>query len=183
VDQPDLVGGMQGFGDLFDDAHRAGRFQRPVGEHGLQVAALDQSHTHEQSTVDLPIVMDRDHVRGAQSCGRVGFAAEPLLKVLVVREVSGQDFDRDDPVGVGVMRPPDLTHAAAAQQLDEAVTPERRALHRLTIRSQPHRPRANRDFPLPVSILADSRHASELAAAKQASAQTDSANPANPVIF
>src|ERR1700676_4414280 len=72
-----------------------------------------------------------------QPCRGVGFAAESLLKVLVVREVSGQDFDRDDPVGVGVMGPPHLAHAAATQQLDQAITPERRALHRLTIRSQP----------------------------------------------
>jgi len=82
----DLVGGMQGFGDLVDDAHRAGRFQRPVGLHGLQVAALDQPHTHERSTVDLPIVMDRDHVRGVQSCRRVGFAAESPLKILILRQ-------------------------------------------------------------------------------------------------
>ena len=34
------------------------------------------------------------------------------------------------------MRAPHLAHAAAAQQLDKAITPERRALHRLTIRSQ-----------------------------------------------
>ena len=33
------------------------------------------------------------------------------------------------------MRAPHLAHAAAAQQLDKAITPERRALHRLTIRS------------------------------------------------
>ena len=33
------------------------------------------------------------------------------------------------------MRAPHLTHAAATQQLDKAITPERRALHRLTIRS------------------------------------------------
>ena len=36
----------------------------------------------------------------------------------------------------GVVRTPHLAHAAAAQQLDQAITPERRALHRLTIRSQ-----------------------------------------------
>jgi len=50
----------------------------------------------------------------------------------------------DDPVGVGVIRAPYLAHAATAQQLDKAITPERRALHRLTIRSQPLHRRANR---------------------------------------
>jgi hypothetical protein len=35
------------------------------------------------------------------------------------------------------------THAATAQQPDKAITPERRALHRLTIRSQPLHRRAS----------------------------------------
>ena len=34
VHQPDLVGGVQGFGHLLDDAHRPRRLQRPVGQHG-----------------------------------------------------------------------------------------------------------------------------------------------------
>ena len=34
VDEPNLVGGMQSFGDLADDTHRAGGFQRAAGEHG-----------------------------------------------------------------------------------------------------------------------------------------------------
>ena len=36
---------------------------------------------------------------------------------------------RHDPVGLGVMGPPHLTHAAAAQQLHQAVAPERRPIH------------------------------------------------------
>jgi hypothetical protein len=42
-----------------------------------------------------------------------------------------------------VAEQPHLAHAAAAQQVDKAITPERRALHRLTIRSQPLHRRAN----------------------------------------
>src|ERR1700722_5050824 len=81
--------------------------------------------------------MNGNHMRGVQPCRGVGFAAESSLKVVVVREVSVQDFDRDDPVGVGVTGAPHLAHAAAAQQLDQAITSERRLVHRLTIRSQP----------------------------------------------
>lgn len=57
----------------------------------------------------------------------------PGHKVLIVREVSGQDFDRDDPVGVGVMRPPHLAHAAATQQFDQPIATERRPVHGLTV--------------------------------------------------
>src|ERR1700756_3916389 len=69
-------------------------------------------------------------------CG-AGFASEPLLECPVLGEVWEQHLQCDHPVDFGVMRAPHLAHAAAAQQLDKATTPERRALHRLTIRSQP----------------------------------------------
>ena len=63
-----------------------------------------------------------------------------LAEFLSIADVTRRSCDLhqrgDDPVGVGVVRAPHLTHAAAAQQLDKAITPERRALHRLTIRSQ-----------------------------------------------
>ena len=60
-----------------------------------------------------------------------------------------QQFDRNSSVvGRRVIRAPHLAHAAAAEQLDKAITPERRALHRLTIRSQPHHGRANQLLPL-----------------------------------
>jgi hypothetical protein len=57
-----------------------------------------------------------------------------LAEFLSIADVTRRSCDLhqrgDDPVGVGVMRAPHLTHAAAAQQLDKAITPERRALHR-----------------------------------------------------
>ena len=108
----------------------------PSASTALQVAALDQPHVDVEAAVDFAVVMDRDDVRAVQSCRGVGFAAESPLKVLVLRQIRGQHLDGDDAVGVGVMGAPHLAHAAAAQQLDQAVTPERRALHRLTIRSQ-----------------------------------------------
>ena len=60
VQQADLVRGMQREGDLFDDAHRPRRLQRPVGQHGLQVAALDQPHIDVQAAVDFAVVVNRD---------------------------------------------------------------------------------------------------------------------------
>jgi hypothetical protein len=51
------------------------------------------------------------------------------------------------------MGTPDLAHAATAQQLDKAITPERRALHRLTIRSQPVHQQVIRPLPGLTSCL------------------------------
>jgi hypothetical protein len=56
----------------------------------------------------------------------VSFPAESPLKVLVLRQTRMQKLDGDDPVGHGVMCAPHLAHAAAAQQLHQAVATERR---------------------------------------------------------
>jgi hypothetical protein len=55
----------------------------------VQVAALDQPHIHIQAAVDFAVVMDRNDVRVAQSGGRVCFAAESPLKILVCRQIRG----------------------------------------------------------------------------------------------
>ena len=68
-------------------------------------------------------------VRVVQTSGGVGFSAESLLKFLVDRQIRGQQLDGDNPVGLGVMGSPYLTHAAAAQQLHQAVPPERGPVH------------------------------------------------------
>jgi hypothetical protein len=87
VQQTNLMGGVQGQGDPLDDAHRPRRLQRPVGQHGLQIATLDQPHIHVEAAVDFAIVVNRNHMRGVQSCRRVSFAAKSPLKLLVVREM------------------------------------------------------------------------------------------------
>ena len=69
-------------------------------------------------------------MRAVEPRGRVGFAAEPLHERVVLSQMRRQQFDRHNPVGHRVVRAPHLAHAAAAQQLDKAITPERRALHR-----------------------------------------------------
>ena len=56
-----------------------------------------------------------------------------LAEFLSIADVTRRSCDLhqrgDDPVGVGVMRAPHLTHAAAAQQLDKAITPKRDLIH------------------------------------------------------
>jgi hypothetical protein len=90
--------------------------------------------------------------------GHSKFAADVLedswricatLGTAVGSQLRRQQFDRHSSVvGRRVVRAPHLAHAAAAQQLDKAITPERRALHRLTIRSQPLHRQAKQLLPL-----------------------------------
>ena len=134
VHQPGLVGVVQRRRDLLDDRHRARRVERSGVEQGLQVDAVDQPHGHVQATVDLADVVDRHDVGIVQACRGAGLAAEPLLEIGVLGEVGEQHLQRHDAVDGGVVGAPHLAHAAAAQQLDQPVAAERRALlHRLTI--------------------------------------------------
>jgi len=59
VNQTNLMTGLQGLGDLVDDAHRPSGIQRALGQRAVQVAALNKPHTHRKSTVNLPVVIDR----------------------------------------------------------------------------------------------------------------------------
>jgi hypothetical protein len=66
VNQPDLVRSVQCRGDLFYQPDRTPGRERPLGQHRGQVMPLDQTHVHEQPSVDLPIVVDRQNVRVVQ---------------------------------------------------------------------------------------------------------------------
>ena len=83
----------------------------------MQVAALDEPHVHIQSALDFPIAVNGHHVRLVEPRRRPSLATEPLLKVLVLGKMRRKDLHRDDAVGVHVVGPPHLTHAAAAEQL------------------------------------------------------------------
>jgi len=108
---------------------RPRRGQRPVGQNGLQVAALDQPHGHIQPPLDLTEVIDRHHMRLVELCGGVGLPAEPLLKDRIIGEIRGQHLQCHDPVDRGVICAPDFAHAAATQQLHQPVAAERRPVH------------------------------------------------------
>ena len=85
--QADLVRGMHSLGHLLDDQHRTRGIQRPLSQYGFDVAPVDQPHIHEQAPVDLPVSMNRHHMRLVQLGGGVGLAAEALLEHAVFGEV------------------------------------------------------------------------------------------------
>src|ERR1700737_2014095 len=73
--------------------------------------------------------MDRHHVWLVEPGRGLGLPAEPLLKHRIVGEIRGQQLHRDHALRGGVVGPPHLAHAAAAQQLDQPVASERRPVH------------------------------------------------------
>ncbi len=127
--QPDLVRGIHRLGHLLDNRDRTRRGQRALGQDGLQVAALDQSHGHKQLSVDLAEFVDRHHVALVEPGRRAGLPAEPLLKGRIVGEIRGQHLQRHYSVDGGVVSLPHLTRATAAQQRHQALATERGAFH------------------------------------------------------
>ena len=127
--RPNLVGGVQCRGDLLNDPDRPQRIEGATGQDRLQVVTVDQPHRHEQASLDLTEVMNWHHVWLVESGRCLRLPPEPFPEDLIVREVRGQHLQRHHPIDRGVERPPDLAHAAPAQQLDQAVASERRPVH------------------------------------------------------
>ena len=109
--------------------------QRTGVEQGVQVGACNQPHGDVEPSVYFADVVDRDDVAVIQAGGGTDLAAEPLLEFGIVGQVREQHLQRHHAVDLAVVGTPDLAHAAAAQQLDQLVTTEWGAFHRLTITS------------------------------------------------
>jgi hypothetical protein len=68
---------QKGGSDLGDDVNDPVRRQRPAMQDGGEVGSLDQPHVDVELSVDLPEVMDRDHVRFVQTGGEGCQVPEP----------------------------------------------------------------------------------------------------------
>jgi len=66
-----------------------------------------------------------------------GLLPKSLLEHLIIGEIRREHLEGYIPIAYRVVGSPHHAHAALAQRLDKAITPERRALHRLTIRTEP----------------------------------------------
>ena len=130
---PVSVSGVQRRGDLLDDRTARGGVERTVVEQGVQVGAGNEPHRHVQPSVDLADVVDRYDVAVVEACSGADFAAESLFEFGVFTQMREQHLEGHDTVDLGVVGAPDLAHSAATEQLDQLVTTEWRAFHRLTI--------------------------------------------------
>ncbi len=117
VHQTFFVRGVQRLRDLFQHRHRVRRAHRAVGgEQGADVTSLDQPHVQVEPAVDLAVGVDRDHVRLAETSGRVRLALEAVPELIIGGQVLGQQFEGYDAVVAGVVRAEDLPHPTPRDQ-------------------------------------------------------------------
>lgn len=125
------VGRVQRRRDLGDHGDRRLRPHGAIAvQQGSRVGAVDQAHIQVEVAFDFAVAVNRDHMWFAQLCGVVSLASEALPEVGVDGAAFGQQFDRHNAVGSGVVGPPYLAHAALTDQLVQPVAAERYAVHR-----------------------------------------------------
>ena len=122
VDEPGLVGEVQGGGDLAGDL--GGLLGRDVAVGAQDVgqrAAVDELHGDEVRAGVLAPVVDADDVGVAEVGRGLGLAAEPLDEVGVDGELGEQHLDGDLAVEQAVAPEEHVGHAAAPDALAQLV--------------------------------------------------------------
>ena len=111
--------------DLGDDLHGALGLERPFAhDGGEQVGAVDEAHGDVELAVDLPRLVDRDHVRVVDRGGEHRLALEALAEPAVAREVVGDQLQRHGPGERDLGRAVDPAHAALAGDAVDLVARE-----------------------------------------------------------
>jgi hypothetical protein len=130
VDEAAPVRGVERRADLADDPHRALGRERPLPhDGGEQVGAVDEPHRDIELAVDLPGLVDRDHVRVVDRRSEHRFALEALAELAVAREVVGDQLQRDGPRERDLGRPVHTAHAALAGDAVDLISREDGARH------------------------------------------------------
>ena len=125
VDQPSVVRVREPGRDLGRDPLALGVVQRlPRGETIFQRAAGKMLEDHVPPAVRASVVEEPADVRMGERRDRLGLALEALRI-----GVRSEQLQRDPPVELGVVRQPDLRHAARAELLLETVSAADRLAH------------------------------------------------------
>ena len=128
VDESAAVCGVERRRELLEQIDGPAWLERPLLEQNLaQVGAGDVVHHEEQHSFVLAGVMDADDVGVVQRGGDPHLALESLAELLVLGQLGGEHLQRVDPVQRDVSRAVHDAHAAAADQLIDAVAPDYRA--------------------------------------------------------
>ena len=115
------VRGVERVGDL--DAERKDRFQLecPSADHVLEGRAVEEFHDEESAAGVLADVVDGADVGVVQGRCGLGFAAETLERLAVLRKVLGQKLQGDEAAKAGVFGLVDHAHATAAEFFENPV--------------------------------------------------------------
>ena len=123
VDEPALVGGVEGVAELGDDPRRAARLE-PA--RGLQLAAevgpLDEAHRDEQLAVGVAGLVDRDDVRVLDRRGQARLGLEAAPELGIASEVGRDQLERDATVECGLCRRIDHAHSTLSDEMVDFVS-------------------------------------------------------------
>ena len=118
--------------------------ERPLAhDGGEQVGAVDEAHGDVELAVDLPRLVDRDHVRVVDRGGEHRLALEALAELAVAREVVGDQLQRDGPRERDLGRAVDAGPCRPRRRRRRSGSPRRRcppssSAIRLLYRRAPH---------------------------------------------
>ncbi len=124
MDDAEVVGGFEGLGNLPRDGQGLRQGDRPARDDRGQVLTLDQLHDESTRTAwcrpGFEAVDLRD-VRVIQRGQGLRFAREARQPLGIEGEVFGEDLDGNVAIELRVPRTIDLTHAAFAELLQDAI--------------------------------------------------------------
>ena len=121
MDDALLVGVLESRGDLETVTNGIGGRQRPRGDGLLERAAGDVLHGDKGRPVFLADLMDDADVRMAEGGCHPGLAEETGAVVGIADEIGREEFDRDGPLELKVLRLEDQSHPAPADLPDHPV--------------------------------------------------------------
>jgi hypothetical protein len=110
-------------------SHQSGRFvkrQEAPFEHVLQRHSVDIVRYKNELILDLDNLMHTDDARVTKPGCRASLAAESLAQARIIEYFWVWNLERDQPVKLGIARPPDGAKAATAQAFEQ-LEPAQRA--------------------------------------------------------
>ena len=108
------VSGIQGVRNFDGEGQKGLRRQRVPRDHVLQGHAIQVLHDDECLAILLSDFIDRADVWMIQSGSGLRFALKPSQRQRILRELFGQELQRDEAVKRGVFSLVDHTHPTAA---------------------------------------------------------------------
>jgi len=127
VQDPLVVGGLEGLGDLGADAQRVGERERAFAEALCERRTGHELEDQEAGVAGFLQAVDGGDVGVVEGGQRLGLASEAGEAFRVGGEGSGEDLEGDVAAEPGVAGAVDLAHAAGAKEGDDVEGPERAA--------------------------------------------------------
>src|SRR5437763_11693345 len=115
------MSGIESVGDLDGKRKKGFDLQRTPSNTMLQRHAVQEFHDNERLISVFADFVDRADVGMVESGSCPSLAAEAFQCLRVLRNIVGQEFQRDKAAEFGILGLVDHTHAAATQLLDDAV--------------------------------------------------------------